>query len=79
MGKRQTRRSISIRGLSYQRLQDYCEQEGRTISGWLEDVISERMAAVRFPEPTVLRPRPASKRVKAEDLPSFFHSGITTL
>lgn len=79
MAKRQTRRSISIRGILYQRLQDHCEAEGRSISGWLEETIAEKLDAAKVPVPTVLRPRPTKERVKASDLPNFFHSGITTL
>jgi hypothetical protein len=68
MAKRQTRRSISVKGLTYQRLKDYCDAHDRSISGFLEDLIAEKLDALGVPAPTVLRPLspPASKKPKAE-------------
>lgn len=70
MGKRQTRRSISIKGLTYQRLKDYCDKEGRSVSGVIEDIVAERLDAAGVPVPDVLRPRSypvKRKREKPED------------
>ena len=75
MGKRQTRRTISLKGLTYQRLKDYCDAEGHSVSGYLEDMIKERLDALRVPVPETLRPRgPTPKR--AVDLDAA--SGIFT-
>ena len=75
MGKRQTRRTISLKGLTYQRLKDYCDAEGHSVSGYLEDMIKERLDALRVPVPEKLRPRgPTTKR--AVDLDAA--SGIFT-
>jgi len=37
MKKETQRRSISIRGDSYAKLKKYCDEQGITMSGWLED------------------------------------------
>lgn len=37
------RRSISIRGLSYQRLRAYCAREGISMSSWIEGIIEREM------------------------------------
>lgn len=75
MGKRQTRRAVSLKGITYQRLKDYCYAEGHSVSGYLEDMIKERLDALRVPVPETLRPRgPTTKR--AVDLDAA--SGIFT-
>lgn len=53
--KRQTRRSISLKGLTYQRLKAYCDAEGLTLSGFLEAAIAEKMDAAGQPIETVLK------------------------
>jgi len=40
---KQTRRSVSVKGLTYQRLQDYCESQGKPVSGFLEELVFERL------------------------------------
>ena len=37
MAKRQTRRSISVKGITYQRLKNFCEEQSLSVSGYLED------------------------------------------
>jgi hypothetical protein len=51
MAKRQTRRSISVKGLTYQRLKNFCETKGLSVSGYLEDIISQRLDAANVPVP----------------------------
>lgn len=63
VAKRQSRRSISVAGLTYQRAYDYCRSKGRSVSGFLEELIKERLDAEGAPEPTA---RPLS----AEDIAS---------
>jgi hypothetical protein len=71
MGKRQTRRTISLKGLTYQRLKDYCDAEGHSVSGYLEDIIKVRLDALRVPVPETLRPRgPTAKRAVKLDAAS---------
>jgi len=58
MAKRQTRRSISVKGITYQRLKDHCDTAGVSVSGYLEEIIAEKLDAAGVPVPTVLRARP---------------------
>lgn len=69
MAKRQTRRSISLKGLTYQTLKDYCDANGRSVSGFLEDLIADTMQKERFPWAVVLRVHYPKKRTAkdAED------------
>lgn len=64
MGKIQTRRTISLKGLTYQRLQKYCKARGYSMSGYLEMVVSEKLDAAGVPEETELRTsgRPVPER-----------------
>lgn len=41
MAKSQTRRSISIKGETYQRLKEWCEKNNKTMSGAVEDQLAE--------------------------------------
>lgn len=50
MSKKQTRRSVSFKGTTYQRLKDYCDASGRSVSGYLEEVIAEKLDAVGAPK-----------------------------
>ena len=71
MAKRQTRRSISVKGITYQRLKDFCDAKGRSVSGYLEEIIAERLDAAGVPVPTVLKPRPTRKQEpEAEEIVS---------
>jgi hypothetical protein len=65
MAKRQTRRSISVKGITYQRLKDYCDATGKSVSGYLEDIIAEKLDAAGAPIPTVLKPRPQRQEESA--------------
>jgi hypothetical protein len=55
MAKRQTRRSISVKGITYQRLKDFCDTNALSVSGYLEEIIAERLDAAGVPVPTVLK------------------------
>lgn len=71
MAKRQTRRSISVKGITYQRLKDHCDSIGASVSGYLEDIIAEKLDAAGVPIPTVLRPRPTrTAAVESEEIVS---------
>ncbi len=58
MAKRQTRRSISVKGITYQRLKGYCDENNLSVSGYLEEIIAEKLDAAGVPVPTVLKARP---------------------
>jgi len=51
------RRSISLKGTTYHRLQIYCDATGVSVSGFLEVLIGARLDAADVPE------------VKPEDVP----------
>jgi hypothetical protein len=71
MAKRQTRRSISVKGITYQRLKDYCDAQNKSVSGYLEEIIAEKLDAAGVPVPTVLKPRPTRKNaVETEEIVS---------
>jgi hypothetical protein len=57
MGKRTTRRSISVKGLTYQRIKKYCDTQAIAVSAFLEEVIAERMEREGVPEELVLSSR----------------------
>ncbi|MCH9688512.1 MAG: hypothetical protein K0V04_44185 [Deltaproteobacteria bacterium] len=58
MAKRQTRRSISVKGITYQRLKNFCESPGMSVSGYLEDIIAARLDEAHVPVPERVDPRP---------------------
>jgi hypothetical protein len=65
MAKRQTRRSISVKGLTYQRLKNFCEEQNMSVSGYLEQIIADRLDAANVPVPEKVDPRPAAKPANA--------------
>lgn len=71
MATRKTRRSISVKGITYQRLRDYCDATGASVSGYLEEIIAEKLDAAGVPVPAVLKvkPRPMPEPVYSEDIP----------
>lgn len=68
MAKRQTRRSVSLRGLTYQRLADYCAALGMSASGYLEELITADLDARGVPVPERVRPPQPRSRTE-EDFP----------
>jgi hypothetical protein len=61
MAKRQSRRSISVKGITYQRLKNFCETTGLSVSGYLEDIIAAKLDAANVPVPEKVEPRPTPK------------------
>jgi hypothetical protein len=73
VAKRQTRRSISITGKTYRRLQAKCIREGVSISGWLEQAIAPHIEGIPDPGPRTGYPTqrdesPCEVRQDVEDL-----------
>lgn len=62
-----TRRSVSVKGLTYQRLKDHCDEKGSSVSSFLEDVIKAKLDEAGAPVPTALRPRPKTKKREDPD------------
>ena len=69
MAKRQTRRSISVKGLTYQRLKNFCEEQGMSVSGYLEEIIAARLDEAKVPVPERVEPRaqPAPQKQRDPD------------
>jgi hypothetical protein len=57
MSKRTTRRALSVRGATYQRIKSRADAQGKSVSGLLEDLIAEKMDELGVPEEKLLRPR----------------------
>lgn len=75
MAKRQTRRSISVKGVTYQRLKDFCAPNGQPISELIEKLVKDHLDAHGVPVPAVVeprrgRPRRAPDPVFADDIHS---------
>lgn len=75
MAKRQTRRSISVKGVTYQRLKNFCEPKGQPISELIEKLVKDHLDAHGVAVPTVVeprrgRPRRTTEAVFSEDITS---------
>jgi hypothetical protein len=57
--KRQTRKSVSLKGLTYQRVIAYCKAHDRSVAGFIDELIQTRLDAEKWPKETVLRPTTA--------------------
>lgn len=68
MAKRQTRRSISVKGITYQRLKNFCEEQSLSVSGYLEDIIAAKLDAANVPVPEKVEPRAAPKANEPEEI-----------
>lgn len=68
MAKRQTRKSISVKGITYQRLKNYCDSQGRSISGVLEEFIAAHLDAEKVPVPKAIAPPPEPAPTFREDI-----------
>jgi hypothetical protein len=68
MAKRQTRRSISVKGLTYQRLKNFCEEQGLSVSGYLEQIIADNLDAENVPVPEHLEVRPKPKPIESDEI-----------
>jgi hypothetical protein len=70
--KKQNRKSISLKGLTEQRLKDYCQAEGRSVSGYVEEIATEKLDALGVPVVTEadLPPEPEPEPYERDwDLP----------
>lgn len=68
----QTRWSISLKGLTFQRMKNHCDQNGISMAGQLEEWIDEALSAQDVPVPTETR----IKRKFVPATPTWFASGI---
>lgn len=67
MAKIQTRRSVSLRGLTYQRLKNHCESTGESVSGYLEILIGADLTARGVPVPDKIEPTPPKQPPPTDD------------
>jgi len=72
MAKRQTRRAISVKGLTYQRLKKHCDANGKSVAGFVEELVALKLDALGVPEETVLEPREHKSRPPADFAGSSF-------
>ncbi len=70
----QTRRSISIRGLSYQRLKKYCEEANLTMSGMVESLIMAELDRLDRPTETELETKYVCNSPKKDEPDDFLGS-----
>ena len=70
MSKRQTRKSISVRGITYQRLKNWCERNGQSISSLVEELANARMHAEGEPVPDKVDKTPSKPPVNVEAISS---------
>ncbi len=67
MARRQTRRSISMTGLTYQRFMAWCKDNDMSGSGQLEVLLTKFLDAEGQPEEKILRVQyPKPRRLNAE-------------
>lgn len=71
--RKQTRRSISVKGLTYQWIFDFCQSQDPplSISGFIENVVQDRLDQTRIPRPKVLTARPRAKKDDFEEEPPY--------
>jgi hypothetical protein len=66
-GHHQTRRAISVKGLTYQQIKSYCDANGKTISGWIEEIVAAKLDDLGIPPETVLKQAARPPRVENSD------------
>lgn len=59
--RRDNRRDISMRGITYARLKAHCQNTGDSISGTVEGWLTEGLDALEVPVPTSVDPRPSEE------------------
>jgi len=67
MANRQTRRSISVKGETYERLRTWCEQHDRSMSGTCEQLVTEFLDSHEFP--TISRDEALARQAERGDKP----------
>lgn len=60
---RRTRRSMSVKGLTYQRYKNLCDLRGESVSGALEKLLNRVCEEAGIAEVVVLKPRVSNRRV----------------
>ncbi len=78
MAKKQTRRSVSIRGATYEKIRTYCEKHDLSMSEFVEDLIGQFFsgngatlstpAAAAPPEPKRKAPMTAQEKLSFDEM-----------
>ncbi len=66
MPKEKTRRSISVNGITYQRLKNYCRENRRSVSGFLDEVMNAKLDEEGAPVPECVEPRSTRGTTKVD-------------
>lgn len=71
--RKQTRRSISVKGITYQRIRDYFKQDDpdRSVSGYIEDLVKADLDKKGIPVPKFLVVPTKPKKKDHEDEPPW--------
>lgn len=70
MAKKQNRRSISVRGLTYQRMKNHCDVTGVAISNYLERLIEHDLNAQGVAVPTKVEPKKPKPEPTSDEIAS---------
>jgi len=54
--KKTTRCAVSVKGITYQRVKNFCTSTGQSMSGYLERIIHENLDALGVPVPESIDP-----------------------
>ncbi len=60
------RRSLSVRGLTYQRIKDHCVATKQSVSGYIEQLVAADLDHRGVPVPTSIESKPGRSAPKAE-------------
>jgi len=71
MAKKQSRRCFSVKRDTHARLRALCEDEGVSMSSWVEDLLTEKLDAAGVPVPETVAP----KKRRPDPLPPKIGSG----
>lgn len=66
MAKKQTRKSVSLRGTTYERIKIYCDERKISMSGFCEMLVAEKLGPLTEDELEALRKKVEEEPVEKE-------------
>ena len=71
--RKQTRRSVSVKGITYQRIKDFtaAQDPPKSISGYIEDLVKADLDKRGIPVPEFIKEVPRKKKKEFEDDPPW--------
>jgi macrodomain Ter protein organizer (MatP/YcbG family) len=66
--RKSKRRSISVKAVTYQRLSNFCGKHGKSLSGFIEEVVSAHLDSMQEPIPTVIKQPETKKPLSKDDI-----------